>query len=331
MSSICAISQRLQGYPAAIASAALLGFTGILMRILSLDYQMPALVMAFWRSMLVVAVLVPVLMIWKPIWLRLNPPQLVYYAFYGLLMAIFNLLWTLSVALNGAAISTILVYSSVPFTLICGWLFYAERSGWPEILLVMLSLCGCLLVCGGGDLASAHWSLGGLVIGLLSGLGYGCYTLGGRIATRRHYPVWNTILYVFAFAAGYQFLLNALVWQSALIHSDWALIRQSVGSVWYLSEQTQQPVWLGWMWLILLAAGPTLLGFGLYNQSLKYLPMGIANLIVSLEVVFTALIAYVWLGERLAGWQWAGGLLVLLSIIGLHTCSRRRQAGAAAV
>ena len=49
--------------------------------------------------------------------------------------------------------------------------------------------------------------------------------------------------------------------------------------------------------LLALAAGPTLLGFGLYNISLKTLPLAVANLILSLELVFTAVIAYFLLGK----------------------------------
>jgi drug/metabolite transporter (DMT)-like permease len=57
----------------------------------------------------------------------------------------------------------------------------------------------------------------------------------------------------------------------------------------------------GWIALFLLAAGPMVIGFGLYNVSLSYLPASVANLIVSLEPVFTALLAYALFGERLSG------------------------------
>ena len=58
-------------------------------------------------------------------------------------------------------------------------------------------------------------------------------------------------------------------------------------------------LWTGWGILLLLAVGPTLTGYGLYNVSLTLLPASVANLIVSLEPAFTAGIAYFLLGERL--------------------------------
>ncbi len=70
--------------------------------------------------------------------------------------------------------------------------------------------------------------------------------------------------------------------------------------------------------LALLAAGPTVAGFGLYNMSLACLPSGIVNLIATLEPPFTAAIAYVLLGERLTLLQAAGGALVVAGVAGLR-------------
>ena len=51
--------------------------------------------------------------------------------------------------------------------------------------------------------------------------------------------------------------------------------------------------------LFLVAAGPTLAGFGLYNVSLTYLPSSVANLVLTLEPAFTAVIAYFLLDEQM--------------------------------
>lgn len=84
---------------------------------------------------------------------------------------------------------------------------------------------------------------------------------------------------------------------------------------------------MGWLWLILLAAGPTVAGFGLYNVSMVDLPSSIANLIVTSEPVFTAIIAYLLLGERLTGIQIGGAALILLGVFFLRIYEGRRKAG----
>jgi drug/metabolite transporter (DMT)-like permease len=75
---------------------------------------------------------------------------------------------------------------------------------------------------------------------------------------------------------------------------------------------------VGWVSLFLLAAGPTVVGFGLCNVSLSYLPSSVANLILTLEPVFTTVIAYILFGERLNGIQLGGSLMILGGIVFLR-------------
>lgn len=56
----------------------------------------------------------------------------------------------------------------------------------------------------------------------------------------------------------------------------------------------------------------------MYNTSLSYLPSSIANLVVTLEPVFTALFAYFLLGERLRAMQLLGSLIILTAVVFLR-------------
>ena len=83
----------------------------------------------------------------------------------------------------------------------------------------------------------------------------------------------------------------------------------------------------GWGVLLLLAAGPTVAGFGLYNVSLSYLPSSVANLILTVEPVFTAVTAYFLLGERLNGMQIGGSVMILggVAFMRIHEGRLARQ------
>ena len=76
--------------------------------------------------------------------------------------------------------------------------------------------------------------------------------------------------------------------------------------------------------LFLLAAGPTLGGFGLYNVSLSYLPASVANLILTSEPAFTVTVAYVLLNERLSAVQIVGSAMILAAVIFLRIHEGRR-------
>ncbi|EKN3346907.1 EamA family transporter [Yersinia ruckeri] len=304
------LSGRRQGYLLAISSAILLAFTGIIIRVLTDDYHLPTSVLAFWRAALVAVVLLPVLLLIRPAWAKLHWQQVPFYAGYGLLLAIFNGLWTESVVLNGASISTILLYCSVGFTVFLGWIFYQEYLSWGELGVIAVSLLGCFLVSNGSNLTAAEFNLIGLGVGLLSGIGYSFYTLAGRIATERNYPVWNTILYVFGFSAVYQLIFNQM-----LLWFPLPVLQSMVGDIWFFSHGSEGVDWRGWGLLLVLAAGPTLLGFGLYNLSLKTLPLAVASLILSMELVFTAVLAYFLLNERMSLLQMIGSGLVMGGVL----------------
>ncbi|MBP6806446.1 MAG: EamA family transporter, partial [Chloroflexi bacterium] len=109
-------SEAPRGYLIAVVSAAILSTTAVFIRYLTETYHIPPLVLAFWRAVFVIGTLMIGLGVIRPSLLRAGRVHLPYLAVYGLVLAIFNSLWTLSVALNGAAVATVLVYCSAAFT-----------------------------------------------------------------------------------------------------------------------------------------------------------------------------------------------------------------------
>ena len=95
-----------RGYALAVVSAAILSTTAIFIRYLTQTYRMPALVLALWRDGLVALTVLPVLWRLCPARLRVGGRHLPYLAAYGFVLASFNGLWVLSVALNGAAVTS---------------------------------------------------------------------------------------------------------------------------------------------------------------------------------------------------------------------------------
>lgn len=289
-----------KGYAIAFASAAVLSTTAILIRFLTQNYPIPALTLAFWRNLFLTVVLVATLAIFRPGLLRIRRAEAGFLVLYGLELALFNWLFTLSVAQNGAAVSNVLVYCSTAFTALLGRWLLKERLSLAKLVAVAICLGGCVLVSNAVSLAVWQTNLLGIFTGILSGLGYAGYSLLGRSAARRGLNPWTTLVYVFGTAAAVQLLLNLI--PGGLLPG--------------MAEHPSQLLlpggdWKEWGALFLLAVGPTLLGFGLYNTSLSYLESSVANLIVSLEPAITVVIAYFALGERFSWVQFVGGGMIL--------------------
>jgi drug/metabolite transporter (DMT)-like permease len=300
-------SHLTRGYTIALISAGFLSTTAIFIRYLTQTYQMPALILACWRDWFVFLTLLPILALGRRVPLRVSLAHLGYLVLFGLVLAIFNSLWTLSVSLNGAAVSTVLAYCSAGFTALLGWWFLNERLDWGKMLAVVLSLAGCVLVSNALDPAAWRLNLLGIITGILSGLLYAIYTMMGRSASNRGLNPWTAQVYTFGCAAVFLLAFNLVSGG----HVPGAAARPA--DFFWLGK-----AWIGWGVLFLLAAGPTLAGYGLYNVSLTYLPSSVANLVVTLEPAFTAVIAYVLLGERFSWIQIAGSVLILGGVVFLR-------------
>lgn len=293
-----------KGFLLVLGSAAILSVTAVLIRILTIDYEMPALVLAFWRDAIVSGSLALVLLFFNRRIFRVSRRNLLYLIIYGFSLSLFNSIWTTSVVLNGAAVGTILIYCSGAFSVGLGYLFLKEPLTILKILAVVLSLAGCVFVANAHQASAWQSNTFGIIVGIGSGLLYACYSLLGKSAVNRGLNPWTTLLYSFGFAAVFLLIYNLLPFK---VFPGTA---ETPAELFMLGRQ-----WQGWGYLVALAAGPTLVGFGLMNMSLVYLASSVSNLVLAVEPVFTAIIAHFWLGESYTWVQIFGSILILISIV----------------
>ncbi len=283
-----------RGYAFALAGTVSWSMAAILISHLNTRYQLPPLVLAFWRDLFSALALAVGLRLLAPHWLALPDARrnLPFFVLYGLVLAFFNGIWITSVMINGAAVATVLGYSSPAFTALLGWRLLDEPLSPARLVAIGLSIAGCALVSGAYD--PAVWQLNplGVVVGLLSGVIFAIYNLMGKWSFRRGVNGWTATLYTFAF--GTLFLL----------------LPQRPATIFWLG--TSLPAWST---VLALALVPTIGGFGFYNLSLAHLPVSVANLVCTLEPALTGLFAFVLLGERMNAVQWGGALLILMGIV----------------
>ncbi len=292
------------GDMAACSRAIFLSLTSIFISYLNRNYQLPALILAFWREIFTALSLLAWFLLFKRDMLRGARAHLGYLPVYGLVLSLFNATWTLSVTLNGAAVATVLAYASAGFTALLGWLILREELNVPKIVAVLLSLAGCALIVDAFNLEVWRVNTVGILTGVSSGLFYAFYSLMGRSASQRGLNPWTTLFYTFLLAAVFMLSYNLFLGEllpGAAAHP---------GEMFWLGNSIK-----GWLILFMLAFGPTLLGYGLYNVSLKHLQSSVANLIVTIEPAFTAIVAWFVLGERYTFKQIMGSVLIMLGVV----------------
>jgi drug/metabolite transporter, DME family len=299
-----------RGYFIALVATVVWSTTGPFISYLSKTYDLPSLVLAFWRDLFVSFGMLVGLLIFSRARFRLDRTHWGFMTLYGLTLAVFNSLWTFSVQYNGAAVATVLAFSSPAMTAVLSRIVFKENFSSAKIVSIALSFGGTILVAGAHDPAAWKLNPAGIIFGLLTGLLFAFYNLEGKSASDKHIDSWTALLYSFAVATFFLFVFN--------IGNDLFITGKSP-----LADM----LWLGsslpaWAILFFLGVGPTLGGFGLYTLSIRHLSPTVANLIATLEPVFTAVWAYLFLSEILTGVQLAGSLLLLLGVILLRVRDR---------
>ena len=291
-----------RGYVIALTATVLWSSTGPLISYLSKTYALPSLVLAFWRDLFVSLGMLAGLAVFSRIRFYLHRSHWKFMILYGLTLAVFNSMWTFSVQYNGAAVATVLAFSSPAMTAILSRLVFKEQFTRVKIVSILLSLVGTVLVSGAHDASVWKLNPAGIIFGLLTGLFFAIYNLEGKAASDRHIDSWTALLYSFGTASLFLLLFNVGF--------------NSLGGKAPLNDL----LWLGnsfsgWAILFFLGVAPTLGGFGLYTLSLRYLSPTVANLIATLEPALTAIWAYIFLHEVLVGAQLIGSLILFTGII----------------
>jgi DME family drug/metabolite transporter len=294
-----------RGYVICLVGTIIWSTTGIFIRYLTVEYQLPVFILAFWRDFFVSLFLLFVFSFRFRNLLQVKRSSIPFLFFFGIVLTGFNLLWTFSVALNGAAVATVLAYSSAGYTTILERIIYQKKLRWEKVVIVFVVLGGCILISGAYDLGNWSANTPGIITGFLSGIGFAIYSLMGKKSIQNGINSWTTLFYTFVFAS--VFLLFFILFYNLLPNTN------DVGNFFWLGNE-----YMAWVILIVLAIGPTIGGYGLYTQSMVYLSASVANIIATLEPLFTAILAFTFLGERLILPQIIGGVMIIGSVIVLN-------------
>jgi drug/metabolite transporter (DMT)-like permease len=283
------------GYVLSLSAALSWSSTSILIKYL-LDMGAPRLAIAFWRDALIALACLAGLFVLRRQGLRVSRRDLGGFASIGAIsVGLYHALWVTSIALNGAAVATVLIYTFPAFVTIGAWLLFHEPIRRPQILALVLALIGCALVVRAYDPAVLRVSWVGALVGLSTGMTHAGYVLFSQRAVQSHSP-WTSLGYTMLFGALLLLVLNLVLEPGQIF---------AVGS-------SAAP----WLLLLALAIGPTLGGYALFTAALRHIPGRIASLITVIEAPASALLAALLLNEHME-WPQLLGLALILGAIGL--------------
>jgi drug/metabolite transporter (DMT)-like permease len=272
-------------------------------------YHLTALQISTWRVMLVLPIVAGVIAIRRPgaFWARSH--DLPWYIAAGIVgVTLSYVTWATSVHINKPAVAAAVSFSAPALVAIGDRLLFRTRLHLFQIGAIIVNLLGCSLAAGIHTPADLVRSPVGLLVGLSNGLAFAFYTLLGRgMARTGRRDALTALLYMFAFGA-----LGLLVWGLP-----------TEGRVLFDLHLPAK----GWLLLVGLATGPTLLAYALFNSSLKDLPATVASLSTTLEPPLVAILAFFLLGRSIAPLQWIGIGLIVGAVVAMQLFARPHQSG----
>lgn len=252
--------------------------------------EAPPISIAVYRVGLAVLMLTPIALSARRQQLQaLTPSDLRYALLGGVCLALHFIFWISSLEFTSVASSVVLVTTNPIFVALGSRFFLKESVTLSLIVGIAVSLVGGILI-GYGDFLAGPNVLLGDGLALLGAVMASSYLLVGR-RLRAHTDLITYIFVVYG-AAAIVLIATAL------------LLRQPL---WGFPQET-------YLWLVLLALGPQLIGHTSFNWALKHLPASTVAVIILGEPVGSTVLAYLLLGEPITLLKAVGGLLILLGI-----------------
>jgi len=241
-----------------------------------------------WRSIFAVVLLFTALLIFRRRSLLFSVRSVPLFAALGFCQALDYVAFFQSLSRLPVGVATSLFYVYPALTALLGWAVLRERFSRRTGLALVSAVVGAALVSGLAE-ARASISWAGVAWALIAAVSYAGYALLVKVAVRERPPE-HVLFYSLVFILA--FLL---------------LAQPAGGGALFVARPAA-----AWGVFLLLAIGPTLLGYGLFTLALKRVDLTRASVVATLEPALASLLALVGLGERLAASQILGLLLVVL-------------------
>ncbi|WP_046175850.1 DMT family transporter [Domibacillus indicus] len=248
----------------------------------------PASILSMYRMLLASLFLTPIVWKKKREFKYIKKRDWVFLVFSGLFLSFHFVLWFGSLKLTTVASSTIILALQPLVSLAGGFLLFKERTAPAALITMGIAIIGGVMI-GWGDFGSDKEALLGDLLSFLSVIAVVGYLLIGQQAVRK-VSHWIYSFCVFAFAALFLFLYN---------------LAATVEMTGYSAHE--------WGIFLLLAIVPTI-SHVINNWLMNYVNATTISMSILGEPVGATLLAVLLLGERLTGWQAAGGILVLVGV-----------------
>lgn len=209
-------------------------------------------------------------------------------------IAFFNICYFNAIEYSNLSSAAILLYTAPSFVLILSAIIFKEKLTRKKIIALAIAFTGCVFAVGLIE-TSERITVKGLIFGLLSGFGYGLYSIFGRIALKKYHTLTVT---TYTFITATIFLL------------PFCGIREMVCTACAEKEIV--------IFSVLLGIVSTLVPFIFYTKGLSLLDPGTSSIIAYIEPLVATACGMLIFNEKITVLKIVGIILIFISIIILN-------------
>ncbi|ALS79181.1 DMT family transporter [Planococcus kocurii] len=247
-------------------------------------------VTAFYRMLFSVLIMSPVFFLkYTHEIKKLSKRDWVFASIAGVFLSFHFILWFESLNYTSVASSTVLVTLQPLFAFAGTYFFFKEKVSIKTLIAGAIAIAGSVLI-GYGDFKVSGSALYGDLLALVACALITAYLLFGQDVRKRL----SLVTYTF------------VVYGVSTITLFFYIVFKGESFGPYPASE--------WMWFLLLAIIPNLLGHTLFNWALKWVSTNVISIAILFEPIGAAILAYFILGEYLSVSQIVGGSVVLAGI-----------------
>jgi drug/metabolite transporter, DME family len=283
---------QLAGYLAVLTASCFWATSGIFIKLIMSSSQTAAIALAFWRDLATFLVLLILNLSFNHGAPRLKRSHWRLMVALGVSVGLFHVALNFAVFLNGAAVTTIQQAAMPAIVIVVERLIWREALTRQKAIAVLLIFAGTVLISGVTAIGKQEISAAGVIAGFSIPTLYAAWSLLGK-KLRNDYSPLPILTYAFGVA-----VLVLFPFQFHLTHP------------WPVDGEL-------WLWFAGLVGVSTVGGFMVYTFGLGKLSAGAATILAMSEIVFSAILAHIYLHETLSVLEILGAIVIFIGIASL--------------
>ncbi len=227
--------------------------------------------------------------------LRINIKDIWIFAVAGLVSTLgLNICYNITMQMMTLSFAAVLLSMAPIFVLILARIFFHEKLTSKKVICMIIALIGCALVSGAFDsITAVTWSVGGVLIGLLSAFFYALYSIFSRLAFDRGYHTFTILVYCFT-----------MITVALIPFTDWTL----VANVFHSDPGKFTII------TIFHSLCVSILPYLLFTAAIRRMDTGIASILASSEPVAAMIFGFIFFDESPTFLSVTGMILTLIAL-----------------